>query len=132
MLAVASATYGAYLIVSARGDRAWPTVEGKTLSSRFTAIVSPVPPSKAGVGSGTFIAGRWRVTYEYDVAGQRHRGEVSTSQPPSSSLRVYYHPMDPDISVLDPGVDLLFVVYSFVFSGGFYLASRFSYGAAGV
>ena len=131
VLAGVLAIFAAYAVVSATGDRTWPTAPGKPLSQRFTGIVSPVPPSKAGVESGTSVLQRWIVTYEYEVSGQRYRGEATTQSPPTPRMVVYYHPEHPEISALDPGVDFLLVACSLGLSGVLFLASRFAYGAAG-
>jgi hypothetical protein len=130
VLALAAAAYAAYCIISATGDRRWPTVTGRALSSQFAGIVSPIPPSRSGVGRGTAIVQRWSVSYEYEVAGQKHRGESTIGYSPSATLKVYYNPSNPQVSVLEPGVDLQLVTYCLLFSGVFFFVSRISRGAA--
>ena len=130
VLSLAAAAYAAYCVISATGDRRWPTVTGKALSSRFAGIISPIPLSKSGLGGGTAIVQRWSVSYEYEVAGQQYRGESTLGATPSETLTVYYNPSEPRSSVLEPGVDLLLVTYCLLFSGVFFIVSRLSYGAA--
>jgi hypothetical protein len=131
VLAVASGALALYAAASATGDRSWPTAPGKVLSSHFAGLMSGAPPSKYGASARGGVLYRWQVAYEYEVAGQRHRGEAIASYTPTAgTLKVYYNPVNPGISTLEPGIDP-FVVTSFsVLAGVLFLASRFAHGAA--
>jgi len=130
-LSIAAGTYAAYVAVSATGDRTWPTVPGRPLTVRFTGIVSPIPPARKGIGGGTSVVSRWDVTYEYEVSGERYHGEATTSSHPEANFVVYYSPDHPEISALEPGIDLFLIASLIALSGFLYLASQFARGASG-
>jgi len=129
-LSIAAAAYAAYVAVSATGDRTWPSVLGRPLAARFTGIVSPVPPAYPGIGGGTSVVSRWDVTYEYEVAGQRYHGEATTGSHPKGNVVVYYSPDHPEISALEPGIDLFLVASLLALSGFLFFASQFARGAS--
>jgi len=128
VLAVMAALSAVFAFVSARGDRSWPTTPGRVLASRFVGVVSPKINNRGGAGG---IMARWRVSYEYTVDGKTYRGRATTSYAwRSGEVEVYYHPSDPSISALDPGVDSLLLGVSIGVSALCFVLSRLAYGVA--
>lgn len=107
-----------------KGMRAknWPTVQGKVVNSRVTTSVSR---DSDGDLSTTYGA---EIDYRYEVDGYEYSGDRRSFADYSSSNKrraekivarfasgadvpVYYSPDDPQKSVLEPGINLVSVLF---------------------
>ena len=100
----------------------WPTAPGKVVNSRVTRSVSQ---DSDGDRSTTYGA---EINYRYEVDGYEYSGDRRSFADYSSSNRrraekivlrfapgtdvdVYYRPDDPEKSVLEPGINLVSVLF---------------------
>ncbi len=100
----------------------WPTAQGKVVSSRVTTNISR---DSDGDRSTTYGA---EINYRYEVDGYEYSGDRRSFADYSSSNRrraekiiarfapgaevdVYYRPDDPEKSVLEPGINLVSVLF---------------------
>ena len=100
----------------------WPTAQGRVIDSRVSTSVSY---DDDGDRSTTYGA---EISYSYDIDGYEYRGNRRSFADYSSSNRrraekiiarfapgvdvpVYYNPEDPEKSVLEPGINVVSVLF---------------------
>jgi hypothetical protein len=103
-------------ILHGLNSRNWPITEGKVVHSGVQAHHST---DDEGDTSTTYGAS---IQYEYSVSGQEIQGtrrsftdmrtnsvrraeQILARYPQDSSVKVYHHPDEPSLSVLEPGVE---------------------------
>lgn len=114
-------------------SRNWPITEGRVVHSGVQAHQSMDDDGETSTTYGASIQ------YEYNVSGQEIQGarrsftemrtnsvrraeQILTRYPQGSSVTVYYHPDNPSLSVLEPGVKwwtyiLMIVVFGLLVFG---------------
>ena len=109
---------GIWYLAQARQTLDWPSVEGKVLSSSVLARQSSRRQVGETSGGVSFYP---RVRFEYSVAGVSYQGDqvsvgevgrafrtsaeaVSGKYRPGQGVTVFYDPLQPGRSVLEPGV----------------------------
>lgn len=126
LLGMGMLVYGLFFLSRALGSRSWPTAKG-TITRSFV--------DKDNDDDVTYTA---KVTYRFSVGGREFSGtdvqaggllswgllrgaeRVTNKYPAGASVRVWYLPRDPHISMLEPGVNS---------SIAFYFAGAIGFGA---
>ena len=100
----------------------WPTAQGRVIDSRVSTSVSY---DDDGDRSTTYGA---EISYSYDIDGYEYSGhrrsfsdfsssnrrraeKIVARYAPGTNMPVYYRPDDPEESVLEPGINLVSVLF---------------------